>query len=118
MAHPDFEPARQAMEQGRFREDVNFSVAVLPSGRRFYAAAQMVHDELQSITDAEDRETHLQQFRIGVGRVRVIDRAWSSRENEALRFERADLFQRDGAGKYYGKNIELADASGDELGVL
>ncbi len=35
-----------------------------------------------------------------------------------LGFERADLFERSGAGEDDGEDVELADAARDELGVL
>ena len=39
-------------------------------------------------------------------------------EDEAKRGQRANLFQRRGAGEHHRKDVELADAAGDELGVL
>jgi hypothetical protein len=118
VTHPDVECARQTAKQGRLRDDVDLRVAVLAGGSRFHAAAEVMHDELQSIADAEQRNAQREQRRIGGGRVGVVDRTGTSGKDETQRGQRANLVQRRGAGEHHRKDVELADAASDELGVL
>jgi hypothetical protein len=77
-----------------------------------------MHDKVQSIADAEDGDTEGEESGIGGGGVGVVDGARASGEDEAAGREVADHFERGGAGKDDGEDVELADATGDELGVL
>ena len=59
MRHPYRKVGRETAEQGRIAASiqVNVGMAVLAPGCRLYFAAQLVRDQLQAITDAENRHT-------------------------------------------------------------
>src|ERR1700679_4062425 len=92
-------------------DDVDLGVAVLARGSRFDLAAEVMHDELQTVADAEDGHAHGQKGGIGSGRVGVIDRTGAAGEDQAERRERANLVEGRGAGQDYREDIELADAA-------
>jgi len=118
VAHPDLKRARQAGEERRLGDDVDLGMAVLARWGGLNFAAEVVHDELQAVADAEDGHAHREQRGVGSGRVGVVDRAGAAGENEAQRSEGADLVERRGAGKHDREDVEFADAARDELGVL
>ena len=119
VAHPDVEGAGQAAEERRFGDrTVDFGVAVLARGGGFDVAAEVVDDELQAVADAEDGDAEGEERGVGGGGVGVVDGAGAAGEDDAAGRERADLVEGRGAGKDDGEDVELADAAGDELGVL
>lgn len=79
---------------------------------------EMMGEKLQTVTDAQDRESEREDGRVRDGRILVIDRAGSSRENEPDRVMGADLGNRGATGKHDRKNVLFSYAAGDELGVL
>ena len=78
----------------------------------------MMHDVLQSVADAEDGQAEREDGGIGGRRVGVVDGAGAPGEDDADGVVRADLVDGRGAGKDDGEDVLLADAAGDELGVL
>ncbi len=118
VAHPDGERTGKSVEEEGLVDDIDLGVAVLAGGRGFDLAAEVVHDELQPVADAEDGDAEREHGGIGGGSIGVIDRARAAGEDDAQRIERAELIERRGAGKHDGEDVELADAARDELGVL
>src|SRR5438067_2621403 len=118
MAHPNLQRSGQSTEKRRLRQHFYLGMAILARWRGLNAPAQVVHDELQAIADAEYWQLQLQQFWVGCRRVGIVHRARTARKNQALRRERAHLFERGGAGKHHRKDVEFANATRYQLGVL
>jgi hypothetical protein len=78
----------------------------------------MVGKELQAITDAEDGQSEGEHTRVGWGRVRVVDGARTTGENQPDGVVRLDLRNRSVAGKHDREDVLLSYAASDELCVL
>src|SRR5215467_7104014 len=96
----------------------NLRMSVLAFGGGAHLAAQMMRNELQAIADAEHRLAEAQQRRVGTRRVGVIDRAGSTRKNDAERFVAFNFCKLCRAWEDHGKDILLANAARDQLCVL
>ena len=86
--------------------------------RRAHLAAEVMHDEVQPIADAQHRHAQFEQFRVGGGRVGIVDRRRPAGEDEAERLERLNLGDGRRAGQHDGEDVLLADAPRDQLRVL
>ena len=118
VAHPHVERGGQAAKELRLGDHVHLRVAVLARGSRLDPPAQVMHDEVQPVADAEHGNAHRKQRGIGGGRVRVVDRAGAAGKDQPQRSQRANLLDGRGAGQDNGEDVELADAARDQLGVL
>ncbi len=118
VAHPDLEGGGEALEEGALGGGMDLGVAVLAGGCGDDAATEVMGHELQAVADAEQRNAGLEDGWVGLGGGAVIDRAWAAGEDDALGLEGEDVAERRGAGEDDGEDVELADATGDELGVL
>ena len=83
-----------------------------------YLPSELVHHPLQPVADAKHGEAEFEDLLIGRWRVRVIDRAGSARQDNADRILGLDLFEFGCAGEDDGENVQLANATRDELRVL
>ena len=93
-------------------------MAVFALGRRLNPTAEVVDDEMESITDAQDGDSKLEEFWVGCGRVGIEDRRRTTGEDEADGFQGLDFSERNRAGQHDRKDVLLANAAGDELGIL
>src|SRR5215469_10715638 len=118
MRHPDGESLGETLEQNRIRDDIDFGGAVLALVGRAHLSAERVHHELQAVTDAEDRQTEIEQVPIGGWGVFVVDGPRSTRQDNADGIVALDLRELCRARQYDRKNILLADAARDELRIL
>ena len=120
MRHPDIERRGQAGKQRDFLagHDRHLGRAVLALVRGAYFAAQMMGEKLQAITDAEDRQSQGQHVRVRGRRIRVVDRAGASGEDQPDGMMRLDFGDGSGAGKDDREDILLSYAARDELRVL
>jgi len=79
MAHPDLDGPGQAFKEldgGVFES--HFSVTVLALGSSTHLAAEVVNDEVESITDAKSRQIELQESGVGSGGVSVVNGRWAA----------------------------------------
>ncbi len=118
MAHPDIELFGKAAKERRLRDHFHLRMTVFARRSRLNPPAQVMHDEVQPVADAEHGNVHRKQRRVGGGRVRIVDRAGPAGEDQSQRLECANLLDRRGAGQHHGEDVELADAARDQLGVL
>ena len=81
-------------------------------------AAQVMHDEMQSVADAQDGHAGFENGGVGDWRVTVVHARRAAGKHDADGFQCLDFGDGDRAGKYDGEDVELADAAGDELRVL
>ena len=119
VAHPYLHRRGQPGKQRRLAVlDGDIGVAVLAPRRRTHLAAQMMHDEVQSVADAQDRHAQIEHFGIGGRRIGVIHRRRPARENHADGLVIADFSERDRARQDDGKYVQLANAPRDQLRIL
>jgi hypothetical protein len=78
----------------------------------------VMHDVMQAIADAEYGHAGLEERGVGDRSVVVVDARGAAGEHDADGFQSQNFGDGGGAGKYDGEDVELADAAGDELGVL
>jgi hypothetical protein len=65
VAHPHLNIRRQPIEQRRGHVfNHHFRVPILAQRRRLHLAAQVMHDEVQPVADAQHRHAHRQHARI------------------------------------------------------
>ena len=93
-------------------------MAVFALGSRAHLAAQVMHDEVQSIADAQRRQIQLQQPGIGIRRIRVVHRRRPARKDDADGLVRLDFRKRDRARKHDGKDVQLANTPRNQLRIL
>jgi hypothetical protein len=77
-----------------------------------------VHHELQSVTDAEDGNPQLQNGLVGMGRVLVVNRARSTREDDTYGRIATNFLQAGVERKDNGKDVLFADAARNQLRIL
>ena len=118
MGHPDFERSRKAAEKLGIGRQPNLRVSVFAVLCSAHFAAQSVRHELQPVADSEHGQSKLKHARIGRGSIFVINGRRPARENDSNRRVLANFFDGGIARKHNRKDILLADASGDQLGIL
>src|SRR5512143_3281876 len=106
------EEARGGMQDG------DFGVSVFAVGAGDDLAAERMHHEMQSVTDAEDGKAEFDDALIGWGRIGVVDGRGAAGEDDADGSVAADFVECGGAGENDGEDVELANSARDELSVL
>ena len=119
VAHPHLDGRRQSGKERRSGIfNGHLGLAILALGRRTDFAAQMVHDEMESIADAKDRNAQRQHARIRFGRIGIVNRRRTAGKNHADGLVGLNVSQRRRTGQHHGKDILFADAPRDELRIL
>ena len=98
--------------------DVYFGVPVFALGSRAHLAAQVVHDEMEAVADAQNRHVKFQHARVGDGGVIVVNRRRTTRKNNSQGMQGLDFGEGRCARQYDGEYILFANTPGNELGVL
>ena len=93
-------------------------MTILALGRREHLAAQMMHDVMQPVTDAEHRNAQFENLRVGCGSIVVVHRRRPAGKNQPDRLERPNLGEGRGARQDYRKHILLTNAPCYELRIL
>ena len=118
VGHPAGLLAREVREQttGLFHDQVGASefadLGLLD------APAELAHEQLHSVADAEHWDTQLQQPALQPRRVRRVYRRGPPREDDAARLARRDPLQRDVVRDELREDSALAHAARDQLRVL
>ena len=81
-------------------------------------AAQRAGHQLLAVADAEDGDAELEDGRVHGRGALGVDRGRAAGEDDPGRLAGADLVGADGAGHDLAVDVGLADAAGDQLGVL
>ncbi len=119
VAHPDLERGGQPGEQLRCAVlDHHFGMAILAARRGEDLAAQVMDDEVEAVTDAEDRQAQRENLWVGGWRVGIVDGRRPAGEDDPQRLERLNLAERRRAGQHDREDIQLAYASCDQLRIL
>src|SRR3990172_2265083 len=87
------------------------------SGRRT-ATAELVGEELHAVADAEDGEAGFEDVCGGLGGAFAVDGGGAAGEDEAAWVEALDPLPGCVVGDEFAVDVALADAAGDEHGVL
>jgi len=84
----------------------------------FNLSPQVMSDKLESVTDTQDGDAQLEEARIRVGRVRLIDTFWPAGQDNGSRAEGFYSLEGKVIGVDLRVNAEFTDFSGNELGIL
>src|SRR5439155_5492984 len=115
---PDLQRLRQVVkERTRTIADDQRAFAEFPFPAGLDLAAQKVGQDLNAVTDAEDRNAELENIFIRQRRVLGIDAGRTPRQDEAAGLERRDLLRRSVVAQEGGIHVALADATRDDLCV-
>ena len=121
VAHPRNALRRQTLEQLAVRVIKRLGLAVF--ARRILLrcgdkAAQRMRHELAAIADAQHRDTQLEQLRVALGRLLIINAVRPAGKDDADRVHCADLIDRGLIGLDLAVYIMLADTPRDQLVIL
>ena len=118
VAHPDLGAGRYAREQRVGIHDLAIRPPVLPGRGPADAAAKRVARQLHAVADAEHRNAEAEERRIAPRRAFVVHARRAPGEDDAPRSQFADPRRRDVVADDLAVDVLLADAAGDQLGVL
>ena len=118
MRHPDVLRCRKAGEQCAGRRDRQLGASELAQARLGHCAAESIGHRLESIADAEHRDSEIEYRRIKSGGAIFVHAGRPTREHDGCRLLLQDLGGSDGVRNDLGVDASLADAAGDQLGVL
>ena len=119
VAHPHLNRFRQAGKQlcrAVFNIDLGMSIFALE--RRAHPSAQVVHNEVQPVADAEGGHAERENSWVGGRGVRVVNRRRTAGKNQSDGFVGLNLPQGRRARQHYRENVLFADAARDELRIL
>src|SRR5204863_2299413 len=116
---PDLKRVGQILEQwARGVADGQGAFAEFPFLPRLDLAVEKVRQELNAVTDAENRNAELEDAFVRQGRFRGIDAGWSAGKDQPARFEGGDFLHGRVVAENAGINVALADATRDDLRIL
>ena len=120
VGHPHIERFTffDAGKQRRVAHRGDDRAAVFALGRRANIAAEQLGGQLRAVANAEHRNTEFVDFWRNRRRAFVVDRRWTTREHHADGRQRAQFFHADVERVDLAVHLLLANAAGDELGVL
>ena len=116
---PDLKRVGQILEQrARGVADGQGAFAEFPFLSRLDFAGQKVRQDLNAVTDAENRNAELEDAFVRQRRVFGIHAGWSAGKDQPSRLERGDIPGASVVAENAGINVALADATRDDLRVL
>ena len=121
VAHPGNTLLRQTLEQLAVRVVEGLGLAVLARSVLLccgYLAAEGVRHKLTAVADAQNRYAQLEQSRITLRGLFLVNAVRTAGKDDADRIERLDLLNRGLIGLDLTVNIMFADASCNQLIVL
>ena len=118
VAGPDPDLARKPVEEGAARLGPHGGVTELALGRRLHLSPQDVGHQLHAVADAEHRHPEGQHPLGAPGRLGLADARRPPGENQPGRPPGRQLVDRGVKREDLGIEIELAQSTGDQLGVL
>ena len=118
VAHPYALLGRGVVEQRPRLDDVQRGGAIFPMGAGDDAAAQVLGDELQPVADTQDWNVQIVNAASAVGCGLVVDTGRTAAQDDTGGVDGANLGRGQAVTDDLAVNIQLADAAGDQLGVL
>ena len=97
---------------------MHFGMAVFAAPSRSDFAAEAMGNVLQAVADSEDGGAEREHAGVGGRRVGVIDGAGAAGEDDSEGMVCLDFGEGHSARQDHAEDLGLADAAGDELGVL
>ncbi len=92
--------------------------AVLPRGSTFHAAAEGLARQLHAVADAQHGQSEVEDLRIALRRPGLVDARRPAGENQPFGTDLSDPLGRDIVANDLAINLLLANATGDQLGIL
>jgi len=118
VAHPDIEHVRQAHEELAPIVHIDGRRAVLPGTASLETAAEHLGGELQAVADTEHGYAEVENAFLDAGMAFFEDRCRASGQDDGLGAQAVQVSGRGIVGENLAVDPALADAPGDELGVL
>ncbi len=122
VGHPDRGLLGDGVEQvalgARAGLDVEVGAAELAAVGVRDLGAHDLAGELHAVADAQDRDAEAENLGVASRRAVVVHRGGATREDDALRVERAEFRGGDRRGDQHRVRAGLADSAADELGGL
>jgi hypothetical protein len=119
VTHPHRHLARQAVDERLVGlDDRQLGPPELPRPGRLHLTAQELRTELHAVADAQDRNAQVEDARVALGRVRLVNATRAAAENDPLGLELAEFFDRRVRAHQLGEDALLPHPAGDELNVL
>ncbi|MPM59468.1 hypothetical protein SDC9_106310 [bioreactor metagenome] len=117
--HPDLNfPGQSGEKLAAVAGDPEHGFAIFARGAGLNLAAEREGHDLEPVTDAEHWNAELENGRIALRRVGVVDAGGAAGENDALRIDRLDLFRGGEIRQNLAVDMTLADTAGNQLAVL
>jgi hypothetical protein len=118
VAHPDLAAVPDPSEESAAVEDFEAGKPIFPMGRGYHLASKEMGHELDAVANPQDGDSELKDCGRGLGRAFFIDAPRPAGEDDGLRAFFPDPREGGVKRKNLGIDAELADLTGDELGVL
>lgn len=121
VAHPGNPLFRNSFEQLAVGLIIGHSLAIFPGGILLslcHHATQGIGHQLAAITDSQNRDTQLKDFRRVIGCARRIDAVGTTSKNNSDGVQRFQLLQRSGIGLYFTIDIALTNTARNQLVIL
>ena len=115
---PHAERGLQSLEELRALAEGKDAVAVFAVRAAGDITTEHLAHELHAVTDAEDREAHLEDARVRVGRALRLHAVGAAGEDDADDAVGAQGLRRDAEGIDTGVDVAFTDAARDDLGQL
>jgi hypothetical protein len=98
--------------------ELNVSSAVFAAFGGLHLATERVSDPLHAVAYSQNRDVEFQYAGVALGGVLIVDGAGAAGKDDPGGGIGANFVYRCGAREDGGEDLLLADATGDELGVL
>lgn len=105
-------------EQRTMRLHLDFVLSILTDILHVHAAAKLLVDQLQAVTDAQNRHAQLENVRVVGGRIGGVHRVRAARYDDAAVVGRTERLGGRVQRQNVGQDLQLADAPVDDLRVL
>jgi hypothetical protein len=118
VAHPDGGLGPESAHQRIVGRDRQFCPAELSGGRRFDLTAEDLCSQLHPVADAQDRDAEIEDRGVAPRRTSLVHAARTAGQNDALEVAFFQFRRCDVRPDQLAEHTRLADATGNQLGVL
>ena len=118
VAHPHGSVVFDVGEQIRGIVDVQCCLTVLPAFGPFHRTAQLLHHQLHSVANPQNRNPQFPNPGIAMGRAGIVHGVGSTREDNPFGFELAQLFGGGAIGQHFRVDLGFANSTGDQFRIL
>ena len=118
VGHPDLKRRGEPVEKRGFAGDFDFRLAVFACMTAGDFAAERHDGQLEAVADSEHGNAEVEDFRIALRGIVLIDACGSAAEDDSHRSFLADFFNRSAEGNDTAVNLAFTDSPRDQLAVL